>query len=92
MSSMPAEIRTRPSVMPSAARCSAGTDACVIVAGCEISVSTPPRLSASDISRTPFSSAPRRLERSELEREHAAEPAHLARCASACCGCDGQPG
>ena len=30
-----------------AARLSAGTDACVIVAGCEMSVSTPPRLSAS---------------------------------------------
>ena len=58
---------------------SAGTDACVIVAGWEMSVSTPPRLSASAISRTPFSSRARRLERSELEREHAAEAAHLPR-------------
>ena len=51
-SSMPTEIRTRPSVMPSSARCSAGTEAWVIDAGCEIRVSTPPRLSASDITST----------------------------------------
>ena len=63
--------------MPSAARRSAGTEACVIVAGCEISVSTPPRLSASAHSRTALSSAPRGFERSELERDHPAEPAHL---------------
>ena len=56
MSSMPAEILTRPSVIPIAARRSAGTDAWVIVAGCEISDSTPPRLSASAWRVTPFSS------------------------------------
>src|SRR5205085_5752615 len=56
MSSMPAEMRTRPSVMPMAARRSAGTEACVMVAGWEMSVSTPPRLSASACSRTLFNS------------------------------------
>ena len=40
--------------MPSAARRSAGTDACVIVAGWEMSVSTPPRLSARAIGHTGF--------------------------------------
>ena len=64
--------------MPSAVRRSTGTDACVIVAGCEISDSTPPRLSASASSRTPFEQAARRLERAELERQHPAEAAHLA--------------
>ena len=42
--------------MPRAARRSAGTDACVMVAGWEMSVSTPPRLSASAHSRTELSS------------------------------------
>ena len=63
--------------MPSAARRSAGTDACVIVAGWEMSVSTPPRLSASAHQPDGVQHAPRRFERSELERQHAAEPAHL---------------
>ena len=57
---------------------SAGTDAWVIVAGCEISVSTPPRLSASAMQPDGVQQPPRRLERSELERQHAAEAAHLA--------------
>src|SRR4029079_608327 len=39
-------MRTMPSPMPSAARRSGGSEACVIVAGWLISVSTPPRLSA----------------------------------------------
>ena len=56
MSSMPAEMRTRPSVMPMAARRSGGTDAWVIVAGWEMRLSTPPRLSASASSRTLLSS------------------------------------
>ena len=61
---MPAEIRTRLSVRPIAARRSGGTDACVIVAGCEISVSTPPRLSASAMQPDArCSTPPRRLER-----------------------------
>ena len=78
MSSMPAENPDQAiGAVPMARRCSAGTDAWVIDAGCEMSVSTPPRLSASDISRTAPSSRPARLERSEVEREHAAEPAHL---------------
>ena len=90
MSSIPAEIRTRPSVMPIAARRSGGTDACVIVAGCEMSVSTPPRLSASDISWTPLKRA-RRVERSHLEGQHAAEALHLAR-REFVLGVIGQPG
>src|SRR5687767_12185846 len=49
-SSMPTEILIKPSPMPSIARRSGGIEACVMIAGCEIRVSTPPRLSASDIS------------------------------------------
>src|SRR2546429_4424545 len=45
-SSSPTEKRTKPSVIPCAWRCSLGTLACVIVAGCSMSDSTPPRLSA----------------------------------------------
>ena len=49
---MPAEIRTRPSPRPSAARRSGGTEAWVIDAGWPMSDSTPPRLSASAKIRT----------------------------------------
>ena len=80
-----------PSVMPIAARRSGGTDACVIVAGCEISVSTPPRLSASACSRTAFSS---RRARSERPSSNASIPPNprIWRFASSCCGCVGSPG
>lgn len=37
---MPTEMRTSPSVMPICWRVAGGTDACAIIAGCEISVST----------------------------------------------------
>src|SRR5437870_6139723 len=46
-SSMPTEMRTRPSATPCARRVSAGMEACVITAGSSINDSTPPRLSAS---------------------------------------------
>src|SRR5205807_1040902 len=46
-SSMPTDSRMKPSTMPSAARRSAGTLACVMIAGCSISDSTPPSDSAS---------------------------------------------
>src|SRR6266403_950909 len=49
---MPTEIRTMPSVMPILRRPSSPTAACVIVAGCEIRVSTPPRDSANEHTRT----------------------------------------
>ena len=84
MSSMPAEMRTRPSVMPRAARRSAGTEACVIVAGCEMSVSTPPRLSASATAARELSSRRRprairgRTRSSRRSRASAASPARAA--------------
>ena len=46
VSSIPTEILTSPSVIPSLARISAGIDACVINAGTEIKLSTAPKLSA----------------------------------------------
>ncbi len=46
VSSIPTEILTSPSVIPSLARISAGMDACVISAGTEIKLSTAPKLSA----------------------------------------------
>ncbi len=46
LSSMPTERRIRPSVTPRASRCSLGVAAWVIVAGCVIRDSTPPRDSA----------------------------------------------
>src|SRR5262249_4134300 len=45
-SSIPTESRTRVSLIPSVARTSAGTEPCVMSAGCSIRLSTPPRLSA----------------------------------------------
>jgi predicted acylesterase/phospholipase RssA len=45
--SMPTDSRTSPSSMPRLARTSAGSEACVMIAGCSIRLSTPPRLSAS---------------------------------------------
>ena len=77
-SSTPTDSRTSVSEIPSAARCAGGTDACVMIAGCSIRLSTPPRLSASakirhrsrkrrDSSRPPFSN----------RRDHAAEAVHL---------------
>jgi hypothetical protein len=44
LSSIPTEIRTKRSVTPSARRVSRGVEACVISAGNEIKLSTPPRL------------------------------------------------
>ena len=68
-----------------------GTDACVIVAGWEIKVSTPPRLSASAISRTLFSSRPAASSDPSSNASIPPNP-RICRAASACCGCDGRPG
>ena len=46
-SSIPIESRTSESLMPSLARDSGGTEACVMIAGWSTRLSTPPRLSAS---------------------------------------------
>ena len=73
MSSMPAEMRIRLSDRPMAARRSGGTEAWVIDAGWQTSVSTPPRLSASAISRKRLSARRACFERRDLERQHAAE-------------------
>ncbi len=43
---MPTDSRMKPSVMPSLARFSGGTDAWVMIAGCSINDSTPPSDSA----------------------------------------------
>ena len=45
-SSMPTDRRTSPSSMPSLGRSSGGSDACVMIAGCSIRLSTPPSVSA----------------------------------------------
>ena len=49
-----------------------------MVAGCEISVSTPPRLSPSEQSADAGEERLRGLEGAEVERDHRAEAAHLA--------------
>src|SRR5690349_10324561 len=51
--SIPTERRTSESLIPAAARAAASIDACVIVAGCAIKLSTPP----SDSARVKYSSA-----------------------------------
>ena len=45
--STPTDSRTRLSLMPSFARMGAGSEACVMMPGCSMRLSTPPRLSAS---------------------------------------------
>src|SRR5262249_20850300 len=91
ISSMPAEMRTRPSVIPISWRRSAGTEEWVIDAGCEMSVSTPPRLSASACSFTVFRS--RRAASSE-PRSNASMPPNprIWRFARSYCGWVGKPG
>ncbi len=42
---MPTDKRIKLSVIPIRVRCSAGIEACVMIAGCSIKLSTPPRLS-----------------------------------------------
>src|SRR5947209_14465027 len=90
-SSMPTEIRTRPSVIPIALRPFSPSAACVIVAGCEINVSTPPSDSPSEQTRTRFSSflaLP-----SEPVSKVIMEPnPDICRCASSCWGWSGCPG
>ena len=90
-SSIPTEMRTRPSVIPILLRCSAGTEAWVMLAGCEISVSTPPKLSAIE----------QRWTRSRNRLAAAREPrskAIMAPNPDICCfasswpGCEGSPG
>ena len=71
--------RTRLSSMPSPARTSAGTDACVMIAGCSIRLSTPPRLSAQR-ERSGSARGSRRARRAPPlthDGDHAAEAVHL---------------
>ena len=88
---MPTEIRTRPSVIPSLSRVSTGTDACVIVAGCEMSDSTPPRLSPKVHSFTPsktflaFSSEP-------VSNDTMPPKPVWCLFANSCYGCEARPG
>ena len=74
---MPTDMRTNPSVMPRRFRsCECGTEACVIVAGCEIRVSTPPRLSPSEQSDA-FQKPLRVIETVQIESDHSTKTAHL---------------
>ena len=79
-SSRPTLRRMRPSPMPRARRASAGTLACVMIAGCSASDSTPPRLSAHAKTRSDSRNAfARRQAAGELEADHAAGALHLTR-------------
>ena len=80
--------------MPSAARVSAGIEAWVMMAGCSIRLSTPPRLSARVKSWHALQRPPRR--RPGRGRSIAVtmppKPPRIWRCASACCGWLASPG
>src|SRR6476661_7394854 len=65
--SMPTERRTSPSSMPRLARTSSGSEAWVMMAGCSIRLSTPPRLSAS------VKSSQRSRKRREAGVDHACD-------------------
>ncbi len=72
-----ADRRTSESEMPMAARCASGMEAWVMMAGCSIRLSTPPRLSASKQLR-PFEDIIGRRETAFHEERHdAAEAGHL---------------
>ena len=76
---------------PELAFTSAGTDACVIDAGCLMRLSTPPSDSASEKTRTFSSTA---FARSFVPSSIVIIPPKplICRAASACCGCDASPG
>ena len=80
---MPTENRTTPSVIPTCSRTAFGTPACVIVAGWQTRLSTPPRLSAS-VNNSSFrqnaSASP------SMANVIMPEPPAIWRLASACCG------
>src|SRR5262249_365978 len=90
-SSIPAEMRTMLSVRPMAWRRSGGTDACVMEAGWQMSVSTPPRLSASAISSTRLQTS-RAASNVPTSNESMPPKPRICRVASACCGRPGRPG
>ena len=74
---MPTEIRTKLLVTPSAARASRGVEACVISAGTEIRLSTPPTLGQRE-QLAAFQEASRIVLRAgDLDRDHCAECPHL---------------
>src|SRR3989304_5483028 len=76
-SSMPTEMRTRPSVMPIFCRSSGGTEAWVMGAGCEVGGSAPARPSPEP---APLPRAQHPLgggKRAKLEGEHRPEAFHL---------------
>ena len=77
MSSIPTEMRTMPSVIPIAFRPFSPSAACVMVAGCEISVSTPPNDSAREQTRNFLQHPIGILQRSGFEGDHRSEAAHL---------------
>ena len=77
---MPTEILTSPSVIPSLSRVSAGTEACVIVAGCEIRDLNSAKTLAENTQLDVFQNLFCVLERTGLERDHAAKSALLPLC------------
>ena len=92
---MPTDRRTKPTSKPSAFRRSGGIDACVMIAGCSASDSTPPSDSAqvntrnADRNFRARASAPLPLRNAKLTMPPKPD---IWRRASACCGCDRSPG
>ena len=75
------------------ARVSAGIVAWVMIAGCSIRLSTPPRLSASAKISHRFEEAPRAGEVGlQVDRDHAAEAVHLALAPARAAGATRRPG
>ena len=89
---MPAEIRTSPSVMPSAARRSAGTDACVIVAGWrDQGLDAAEALGERDEPDAPRARS-RGASSEPISKASMPPKPCIWRVASACCGWEGRPG
>src|SRR5215469_84975 len=91
-SSSPTESRIRPSGMPSAARVGGGISACVMLAGCVISVSAAPRFSASAQSLTDFINSNAAGVPPVTSNDNIPPCARCRRRANSYCGNDSNPG
>jgi hypothetical protein len=85
---MPTDRRTRLSVIPKEARTAAGSEACVMSAGCSIRLSTPPRALGE---REKFAALEDLARVVDIAAQHGRDDAavaavHLLAFASACCG------
>ena len=86
-------MRTSPSPMPAAARCSGVMRLWVVVAGWVMVVLVSPRLAVIDSSPRGVDQLPRRLLAAlQFEGDDAAAGLLLAPSPVRCCGCDGRPG